>query len=1095
MIRRRAAGAIVLLALLAPAAASLPRAADEALAVAFLERAQAAHARGNRRMIERLVAAERWLAYDAFYEALKKDDVAPGAVTELLASAYAAAFGDRGLEEALALARTWTPEQRARRKETYGLRKAARQAVHDGRFDEGREKFARALEVYHELGDLREEGWSRSNLGVATMMRGQSRESLAQFDQATEAARRVGDLGLIGVVALNRAYALDELGETEAALAAYDLALTTSREARELVAEKSALVSRGALVFQAGHLEEAAADFSAAVAASERPADFEVQAVGWMNLAGIDEFRGDMESHVRHVRRGMEAARRGELHVLEIEANLILARAARLRGDFDEARSWLDSCREALTNSNDALRLHKLDMEEADLRIDRGQYGEALSYLASAERRIEGLEVGGRPAALFLSRAVALYYLGDYDGAVGQVRASVEEAHRVDRPEQEASARAQLGYFLYNLGDAAGGLSELEEAVRIEERIGNRPGRGSRLDAIGFIRYKTGDLAGARASLEEALTYLPAGREMDRAEAIKDLALVHLASGEGRRARGLELLRQAREIFTKLDDFQGVFQSNLLEADAALVNRDAASARAALARAEAVPIGRSARQDAWLAQHLRGRLAALEGNTEEARRRYQRAVSEVESLRRNVGPAPWRAALLEDRIAPYRALVRLLRDKGDVDAAWRIARTAKARTFVESLVVPDLEAARATAPPEGLDGLLVSWRPDPGRPRLVLAARDVPPSGSAAPLEAGPATTGRLRALLHDDERLIDFFPDGQEVTAFILKRDGLSVRTLRRDEAGEALAARWPGRPGSGDAAVTAAWRRAMARIGSELFEPLAADLAGATHLIIVPGGALQGVPFAAVEVRGLRIVDRFRLSVLPAAEALLSRERRAAGAGSLVMGDPASGGSRLPAAAREARAIGALSGGAKVLTGDAATEAAFRALAPGADRIHVAAHGRIDRIAPTRTHLALAADGNGDGRLEAGEVAAMNLAASLVVLSGCGTGVDGGLARGDAPADERAGLPRAFLQAGAGTVVADLWEMDDAAAAAIMPRLYSGRSVSDPAAALADLQRDLAAGRIHAEDGAVLDHPYYWAGLLAWGAGFAPSPGPASD
>jgi tetratricopeptide (TPR) repeat protein len=1090
MSRRRAAEAIVLLALLAPAAGSALRAADATVAVAFLEKARAAHARGNRRIVERLVTAERWVAYEAFYEALKVDDVAPGAITEILSSTYASAFDDRVLQDALTLARTWTPEQRARRRKTFDMRQAGRQAMRDGRLDEAGELFARALDVYHDLGDLREEAWSRSNLGAVAALRGQGRESLAHLDRAGEAGGRAGDLSLFGVVALNRAYVLEDLGETEAALAAYDKALTTSRETRDLEAETRVLASRGTLVMKSGRLEAAAADFSAAVAAGERSADFEVQAVAWVNLAAIDKLRGDTESQVRHLRRSMEVARRGGLRLAEMDASLILSRVARWRGDFDEARRRLDSCREALAGSDDAQRLHKLDMEEASLRIDQGQYSEALSYLASAERRIEGLDLGGRPAALFLSRAVALYYLGDYDGTVGQLRASLEEARRNDHPELEASARAQLGYVLYILGDAAGGLSELEEATRIEERIGDRPGRGSRLDAIGFIRYKTGDLAGARAALEEALACLPDDIGVDRAEAMKDLALVHLASGGDGRARGLELLHQAREIFTKMHDLQGVFQSNLLEADALLTNRDVDSARAALARAEAVPVGRAAREDAWLAQHLRGRLAALEGNTVEARRRYQRAVTEVESLRRTVRPAPWRAALLEDRIAPYRALVRLLRDQGDIDAAWRIARTAKARTFVESLVAPDLEPSPATAPSEEVDVLPGSWRPNPDRPRLARAVRSGAPSGAASPFEAGPATTGRLCALLQDDERLIDFFPDGPEVTAFILKRGGLSVRTLRRDEAGEALAARWPGRPEAGDAPVTAAWRHAMVRIGSELFEPLSADLAGAAHLIIVPGGALQAVPFAAVEIRGVRIVDRFRLSVLPAAEALLSRERRPAGEGTLVIGDPASEGTRLPAAAREARAIGALAGGARVLTGEAATEAAFRALAPGADRIHVAAHARIDRIAPTRTHLALAADRERDGRLEAGEVARMDLAASLVVLSGCGTGVDGGLARGDAPADERAGLTRAFLQAGAGTVIADLWEMDDVASAAIMPRLYAGRGALDPAVALADLQRDLAAGRIHGEDGIVLDHPYYWAGLLAWGAGFAPMP-----
>jgi CHAT domain-containing protein len=71
----------------------------------------------------------------------------------------------------------------------------------------------------------------------------------------------------------------------------------------------------------------------------------------------------------------------------------------------------------------------------------------------------------------------------------------------------------------------------------------------------------------------------------------------------------------------------------------------------------------------------------------------------------------------------------------------------------------------------------------------------------------------------------------------------------------------------------------------------------------------------------------------------------------------------------------------------------------------------------------------------------------------------------------------------------------MDDAAAAVLVPRLYTALRSLSPAAALADLQRDLAAGRIRGEDGAPLDHPYYWAGLLAWGAGFAAPPMQTAD
>jgi CHAT domain-containing protein len=168
----------------------------------------------------------------------------------------------------------------------------------------------------------------------------------------------------------------------------------------------------------------------------------------------------------------------------------------------------------------------------------------------------------------------------------------------------------------------------------------------------------------------------------------------------------------------------------------------------------------------------------------------------------------------------------------------------------------------------------------------------------------------------------------------------------------------------------------------------------------------------------------------------------------------------------------------------GAEATEALFRRRAPVADRIHVAAHGRVDRVAPARTHLILAPGEGQDGRLEAAEIAELRIEASLVVLSGCATAVETGLARGDAPADDLFGLPRAFLAAGAGHVVAGLWEMDDDAGRAIMPRLYRDLGLRDAPAAIAALQREIvSAGPDDVLRG--LDHPYYWAGIVVYGAG----------
>ena len=112
------------------------------------------------------------------------------------------------------------------------------------------------------------------------------------------------------------------------------------------------------------------------------------------------------------------------------------------------------------------------------------------------------------------------------------------------------------------------------------------------------------------------------------------------------------------------------------------------------------------------------------------------------------------------------------------------------------------------------------------------------------------------------------------------------------------------------------------------------------------------------------------------------------------------------------------------------------------------------------------------------------MNLRASLVVLSGCETGWEGGVSRGSAAGDERAGLVRAFLAAGAQSVIASLWEVDDKEARIFMPELYSLLADRSPSDALAELQRELLSGRIRARDGRSLDHPFYWAGLMDYGS-----------
>ncbi len=84
----------------------------------------------------------------------------------------------------------------------------------------------------------------------------------------------------------------------------------------------------------------------------------------------------------------------------------------------------------------------------------------------------------------------------------------------------------------------------------------------------------------------------------------------------------------------------------------------------------------------------------------------------------------------------------------------------------------------------------------------------------------------------------------------------------------------------------------------------------------------------------------------------------------------------------------------------------------------------------------IALASSNQDDGWLRTSEIQDLNLKADLVVLSGCET------ALGKITGDGVIGLSRAFLDAGADSVIGSLWTVPDESTAALMTNFHANLS-----------------------------------------------------
>lgn len=206
--------------------------------------------------------------------------------------------------------------------------------------------------------------------------------------------------------------------------------------------------------------------------------------------------------------------------------------------------------------------------------------------------------------------------------------------------------------------------------------------------------------------------------------------------------------------------------------------------------------------------------------------------------------------------------------------------------------------------------------------------------------------------------------------------------------------------------------------------------DLLAGRRLVVVADGDLADVPFAALKnpQSGNFLIEEAEIIVSPSANAHVQKRPRAAvGAErhALIVGDPAVVNlRRLPGAAREARTIARNYTRVTLLTDTAASIDAFRREARRSDLIHVAAHALVGSRDPAQSALVFAQAHAGTGLMPLREIASLRLDHNpIVVLAGCQTGIaapgKGSIRR----------ISSAFLAAGAKSVFASLWNIDDGA------------------------------------------------------------------
>ncbi|WP_165495369.1 CHAT domain-containing protein [Actinomadura roseirufa] len=505
---------------------------------------------------------------------------------------------------------------------------------------------------------------------------------------------------------------------------------------------------------------------------------------------------------------------------------------------------------------------------------------------------------------------------------------------------------------------------------------------------------------------------------------------------------------------------------------------DAAHYRAVCERKLAFLDGQAATEDLALPGDLAALVESVErrGPNSEDGERLTAALERVERMRSHAQSATVQRGLSAVYTPAYRALSLCVAsdpgDPGAMEASVDVLERNSSRTLLMRMAGGADDALAQTVRTAQLDEQVGTYLrdPTPHHRRLLTLAFDKEREmerhtergvlrGVAGPGKGPePVTVAGLRELLGDDAVL--FFggmghvvlitASGQErIAAF-----APAAVDREADALFQNLSKGTPG-PGTGLSILDALLPR--------IRESLAED----SRLFVVPYGRLWRVPLGNLGER--RLSDDYKFSAVPSLSVLAELLRTVpepGGPDGPVFSGFADPDGTLPYARAEVDAAAARYRRARVRAGGDATVDGYRAAVAGSDVIHLACHGFHLPGYPDFTALRLAGPRPAPAMLWYSDIIRTRLTASLVVLGACHAGTGEVLSGA-----EYAGIPGALLAAGARSVLAPLWAVDDQVTARLLESFHAAYAdTRSPATALREAQRTFDAdspdrtGSVHA-------------------------------
>ncbi|XP_078360397.1 uncharacterized protein LOC144644750 isoform X3 [Oculina patagonica] len=907
------------------------------------------------------------------------------------------------------------------------------------------------LSVNKKIGFKAGEGRDYDNLGIAFQMSGNFKQAIVYHKEQLEIAIELGDRAGQGRAYGNLGTAYYSLNDLDQAIAFFKLDLSIAKEVGQRSSEGRACSNLGLAYFSQDNFQEAQEYFRQHLLIAQEVGDRAGEGRACGNLGLVCSCQGEFQQALKYGEQYLSIAKEIGDRAFEGEAYGNLGNAYHNLSDIEQAIDYY--------------KLHLSIVIELGRREEEGQvysnlgnaccrrrdFKQAVEYYRLSLNIAKELEDRCSEASAFGGLSDVHYALNDYKQAVEYGTLNLTISKEVGLKSEEAAAYERLGNSFLVLGDFEQALLNYNRLHDAAQKEGDLSGEGHAYGLIGRAYQSLGHL-------ESAIEYHQ--RNLRIAEVKEDISEQGHAYGNmGLAYQSLGDLEQAIQCFEKLlsmtkdmgdRENEGIVYGNLGDAYLSLADFPRAIYNQELRLNIAEEVGNKVEQGN--AFYALGCVYEQMDNLHEALNCFQSCVELFKCVKALLkSKDDWKISFQDNcqfvQIALWRALVK---QKKWIEALLA-AEEGRAQALMDLMKsqyglqenVPESDVNEEGILDVQSNTLFLALDENKLNCWLILKNSDV--SFRAEEIEIEKETNAKefIQSL---NNHIFEEIEIGAAVNCEDRSLDVLRQDIVINNKAHQKMPKSFHGK------------HSALRWLYDIIIYPFAVDLVEGDELIIVPDGPLCLTPFCVlVDSTNRFLCEKFRLRVVPSLSSLRMilncSEDCHSRNGVLLVGDPCVeeiviNGEKLPQlpfASTEVEIIGSILMTDPVKGTRATKDEVLRRLNHVA-LVHIAAHGSMETgeiaLCPNPTRSSRIPEKE-DFLLTMSDVLNAKLRARLVVLSCCHSG------QGKVKAEGVVGIARAFLAAGARSVLVSLWAIDDEATLEFMKRFYlyllEGRSASE--------------------------------------------------